>query len=628
MLGVKYINKMLRINLKTKELQREVMDPQLTRQFIGGNGVALKLLYDEVPPTVGPFDPENKLIFAAAPFNGTKLPGSGTYQVSARGPLTNYLISAQANGYFGARLRHAGLETLILEDQADEWIYIWIHDGEVEPRSAAHLVGKGCWETEEILLKEIGGRNTSVACIGPAGENLVPYACIFSDEGHIIATNGPGAVMGAKKVKAVVVSSERTEVDTWADTGKEIRANLVEAAAASGLGGMVKRAGTMGYFDNLPGRGGMPTKNYTTNEFDYSHYTKEQRDEWWDKKKTTCWKCPWAHTGIVTIKKGKAKGFVGEEPEYEPLAGFTTNIGNTDMGEGVRLCYLCEAWGFDGKELSFLISMLFECYNKGLVTKEDTGGLDFTWGNTDDVPQLLENIACRKGGKLYESLAKGVKGACIDIGGEALNMGIYSGRGLAPNVVDERMSLAAFYNLCLSETGSFYGFASADPDVGNTGPIDIIKDYYKVGYYLAKNSMKWLLMDAYGCCFFYVCGKIGPTLDALNAATGWDMSKEELWECGERIKTLSRAYNIRCGLTKEIEMSVSPRFNKAYSDGPAKGLIDNYNDERVYNGYYERSGWDLATSKPLPQTLRRLGLTYIIRDIWGDDVADAVETTD
>lgn len=617
-IGKKYENRCVRINLGTNAVDKFVLDDDTTRKFIGGNGIAMKILYDEVGPEVKPLEPGNKLIFQAGPFNGTRLPGSGTCQVSAKGPLTGYLISAQSNGYFGARMRHVGYETIIIEDVAPELSYLLIHDDGIEVRSAVHLKGMGTWKTEETLENELSekGKNISIACIGPAGENLVRYATIFNDKGHIAATNGPGAVMGSKNLKAIVILTANKSVDTWADTGGDIRKNIVEAAAASGLGGMVKRVGTLGYYDNLPPRAGIPTKNYTTNEYNYEQFSKENREEWFDRKKTTCWRCPWAHTGIVTIKKGRAKGLVVEEPEFEPIAGFTTNMGNDDMGEGARLCYICEALGFDAKELTYLISCVIECFEDGIINLEDTQGLELTWGNTEAVEQLLYDIANQRG--FGAKLTGGVKAFCEMIGGEALHKGIYSGRGLAPNVVDQRMTPMAYYNLNLSETGSFSGIAGKDPEVGNNEDLDM-NNFWQIGWYHAGNNVKWLLMDAYGCCFFYVAGTIKPIIDAINACTGWDMTEEELLEVGERIKTIGRAYNVREGLTAEIEQAVSHRFSMPPVDGPTHGKVTKLWDKDVFTAFYTRSGWDPVTSKPLPQTLRKLGLEYIIKDIWTDE---------
>ena len=347
--GKKYIHRILRIDVNTGEAKHEIFDPVEARKFIGGNGIALKILYDEVPPKVKPLDPENKLIFTTGPFTGTKIPGTGTYQLSAKSPLTGLLVSAQANGYFGARMRHAGYETLILEGTAEDWKYIWIHDDKVEIRSAAHLIGLDVWTTQDKLIEEVGKPKASVACIGPAGENLITSAAVMNDYGHVASTNGPGCVMGSKNIKAVVISSDQNTVDIWDEAlNTEVRNNFLASAEKSGLGGHAKVAGTLGYYDGLPPRSGQAIKNYSTNVFPgIEKFSKAEREDYVDRKKTTCWSCPWAHTAEVVVKKGKAKGFKAEEPEYETSSAWSTNIGNDDYGESIRLSHICEGMGFD-----------------------------------------------------------------------------------------------------------------------------------------------------------------------------------------------------------------------------------------------------------------------------------------
>lgn len=242
--------------------------------------------------------------------------------------------------------------------------------------------------------------------------------------------------------------------------------------------------------------------------------------------------------------------------------------------------------------------------------------MNLSWGNTEAVDQFIQDIAHRRG--FGAKCTGGVKSICEMIGGEALKKGVYSGRGIAPNVVDERMTPMAYYNLTLSESGSFGGFAGQDPDVGNMEPLDM-NDFRQIGWYLGANSVKWVLMDAYGSCFFYVAGVMAPIVDALNTITGWDMTQEELYEVGERIKAIGRAYNIREGLTPDIEMAVSARFSQPYTDGPMAGKITKLWDEETFRAFYERSGWDRETSKPLPETLKRLDMEYVIPNLWGEN---------
>jgi aldehyde:ferredoxin oxidoreductase len=613
--GKKYVNRILRINLKTGDLKNEVFDPEELRKWVGGNGTALKILYDEVKPDIKPLSPENKLIFAAGPLNGTRIPGTGTFEVATKGPLTGMLTSAQANGFFGARMRHVGYETIILEEAAQEWSYIWIDNGNVEIRSAEHLLGLDTWQTEDKLKEELGKPRASVVCVGPAAENMIPFCAIMSDHGHAAATNGPGTVMASKKIKAIVISSDSNEVDIWDESlNKEIRKEFLENAEKSYMGSMIKHMGTHGYYNGMSMMGALTIKNYTTEVWPtINKYFGDVIGENWDRKKNPCWACPWGHCTDVTIKTGKAKGYTGEEPEYEAVSAWTLNIGSDDIGESVRLQNICDGMGFDLKEVTYTISLVMECFNDGILTLEDTEGLDLTWGNTDSVAQLLQDIAHKRG--FGAKLTKGVKATAEMIGGEAPQKAVYMGRGLAPNVVNGRPYWPLWYNMAMSDTGSFYCNAGQDPEIGNPEPVGLF-DADKIGKYAPNNSKKTVMQDCVGICNFFVYGGLQPTVNAVNAATGWDMTIEEFLEVGDRIRALSRAYNILNGLTPEMEMAVSPRYARDPVDGPAAGFAVQVKRESVFRDYYEYSGWDRETSKPLPETLEKLDLEFIIKDMW------------
>lgn len=614
--GKKYINHILRINLKSGELKHEEFDPQELRKWVGGNGTSLKILYDEVPAEVDPLSPENKLIFAAGPLNGTRVPGSGIYQVATKGPINGMLTSAQGNGFFGARMRHAGYETIILEDAAPEWSYIYIDNGTVEIRPAEKFVGMDTWKTEEALKEEVGQKRASVICIGPAAENLIPYSAILGDFGHAAATNGPGTVMASKKIKAIVIYSDTSETDIWDEAlNKNIRKEFLEAAENTFMGNMIKTKGTYGFFDSMGQMGALAIKNYSTEEWPtLEQYNGDRYSENWAEKKKPCWACPWAHCAEVTVTKGKATGHVGEAPEYEAVSAWCLNIGNDDIGESVRLQSICDGMGFDLKEIAFTVSLVMECFNEGLLTLEDTGGLDLTWGNTDAVGQLLKDIAYRRG--FGAKLAGGVKATAEKIGGKALNMAVYLGRGLAPNVVNGRPYWSLWYNLALSDTGSFYGSAEQNPETGNFEEVGMF-DLDKIGKFTPNSGKKSAMMDCIGICNFFGYGSLHQTVKAVNAATGWDMDIEEFLRVGERIRALSRAYNCFNGLTPEMEMAVSPRYARDSVDGPMVGIAKGVFKESVFRDYYKACGWDIETGKPLPETLSSLGLDYIIDDLWG-----------
>lgn len=615
--GSSYVHRMLRINLGKGTTKIEDFDPSELRKWVGANGVGLKLLYDEVGPEVDPLSPENKLYFGAGPFTGTRMPGSGIVNVTTKGPLTGYMVAAQANGFFGARMVHTGYETIILDDAAPEWSYIYIRDGKVEIRPADKLLGLTSYETEELLKKELGRPRASIASIGPAAENMIPYCAIMFDYGHAAATNGPGTIMASKKVKAIVIDNTSNKVTVYDEDklNKEIRKEMLSVAEASHQGSMIKEHGTMGYYNFMADMGALTIKNYSTQEWpDIENYYGGTIEENWESKKMPCWACPWAHCADITVTKGKAKGHHGEAPEYEAVSAWCLNIGNNDIGESVRLQNIVDGMGFDLKEVAYTISLCYECFNDGILTLEDTGGLDLTWGNTESCGILLEDIAYRR--NFGAKLAGGVKKTAEMIGGEALNKAVYVGRGLAPNVVNGRPFWPLWYNLAMSETGSFYCHAQTDPQIGNNDEIGIY-DADAIGKGAHNSAKKTIMEDCIGACNFFLSGDLAPIIKAINAITGWDMTIEEYLEVGDRIAAISRAYNIVNGLTPEQELSFSPRYGEAPHDGPLFGQIPpQCFTESTFRDYYTTSGWDKETSKPLPETLRRLGIEYVIKDLW------------
>ncbi len=612
-----YTGRVLRINLSNGKITKEQINHQILRDYLGGCGVGVRILYNEVPPTVQPLDPENLLIFASGPLAGTRVPGSGTYSVITKGPITGFLSSAQANGYFGARMRFAGYEFIIIEGVASSWQYLYIADGEAELRSAESLLECDTWETERRLKKEIGHKKASVACIGPAGENLVSFAAICGDEGHVASTNGPGAVMGSKRLKAIVVYGTKSEVEV-ADIKKLndlARGEFLKAAELSPTGSMVKELGTSGGFEGSFQAGLVPTKNYSTNEW-------PNKERWYGQNLRAryprlprpCWSCSWSHCSIMTITDGELAKFQGGEPEFEVLGAWTANIGNDDFSWAAHIGNLIDGLGIDMKECTYTISMAIELFEKDILTTDDTGGLELKWGNPSAVARLIEDIAYRRG--LGAVLALGVKRAAELLGDEALKVAVFVGHGLAPQGLDGRGNWPTWFMMEFGDANTMYGMPMTDQDLGVYENIGM-HDYEKFGYSHARNAWRMMTYDTLGGCFLLMTGPLQPIVDTLNAATGWNLSKEEFIKIGRRISALNRAFNIRNGMTADHDLNHSQRYGMAQVDGPMRGSTPVEYKAKVAKDYYREHGWDEATSKPLPETLHMLGLDDVSKDLWG-----------
>jgi aldehyde:ferredoxin oxidoreductase len=609
-----YSGRILRVDLTSGQVSEEHLDAATLRAFVGGTGLGVKILYDEVPTGVGPFDPENRMIFASGPLGGTRAPGSGTYAVVTRGPLTNLLTATHANGFFGARLRFAGYDAIIVQGVSPTWVYLWIHDGVAELRDASHLVGKDTFETEDLLKEELGQTRLSVACIGPSGEHLVKYAAVVSDKGHVASTNGPGAVMGSKKLKAIAVYGKMEVPNKDEERTKGLAKEWFESAKQSALGSVVHAAGTVGYYSAAAETGWLPVKNMTTNLFP-EHARFSAIRQVFELKPRPCYACPMAHCHVVKVTEGPYTGFEGEEPEYEDLAAWSSLVGITDPGAAVMLSDLNDRLGLDVKEGGFVVSLAMECYDKGLITNEDTGGLELVWGDPEAVKALLPKIARREG--FGNVLAEGVMRAAQEIGGEAPEFAVYTKHGIAPHTHDPRGMWGIMFGQSVSDMGSIEGMVPdllPDPDIGYPTPIPPFSPE-GVPEGLSKGAPKRQFEDTLGVCMFLLGARLEIITDTVSAVTGWDFGPEEALEVGSRIVNLQRAFNLRHGLTPAQDC-ISPRLAQAPVDGPAKGKsIAPWYDQMVRD-YYRHMGWDEETSKPLRETLEGLGLGYVAQDLW------------
>ena len=602
--------KILRVDLTNQKLTSEELDDTTMREYIGGTGLGAKFLYDEVAPGVEWNDPGNRLIFAIGPLNGTRVAGSGAFSVVTKGPLTNGATSSQANGYLGAYLKLSGFDAIIFQGKASDWLYLYIHDGVTELRKANHLVGKDTWETEELIKSELGKkeREMSVFGIGPAGENGIKFAAIVGDRGHVAAHNGVGAVMGAKKLKAVAVARGKATVAVK-DSQKLSQLNkaMIETMKTTEPFKNSFNWGTSTIFPVYAKTGVLPVKNLTTNIF--PEYEKFYGPNYRSKLKlepSPCWACPTHHLHIVTVTEGPYAGYKGEEPEYECWAAFSSLIGQTDVGAAIMLNDVTDRMGMDGNEAGWVLAFAMECFEKGILKKQDTDGLELNWGNVEAARKLLVRIAHREG--LGDVLAEGVMRAAQRIGGEAKNIAVHINKGHAPRGHDHRARWTEILDYATSGTGTI-----------ETGPIPLPDPFSPEAVAaIVANEKHRFFVDSLVVCMIVTMSmantKIGYLEDMLNAATGWDYTTEERKRFERKMSNLLRVFNIRHGISPAVE-SPSPRYGSAPVDGPIQGrsIMPQWN--KLLDEYYRLMGWDRRTGKPLPETLESVGLGWLIPDI-------------
>lgn len=607
-----YAGQILRVNLTTGEIDAEPLPVDALRRDVGGPGLGAKYLLREVPAGVEWDDPRNRLMFFTGPLAGTKVHGGTTLTVNTRGPMTNLAASTQANGLMAAFLRQNGFEGIIFEGIAARPTYLEIRNGQVALRDASALMGKDTWETEDLLKETIPGPS-SVLCIGPAGERLVRWAAICGDHGHVAAHNGVGAVMGRKNLKAIIVQRGKRQIPIADPEGiKRLAPALFEDAKASG-GGARARWGTGAVYGDMYRVGMLPIRNLTTNLWDHvPSFTGEAirtRFEW---KPKACWSCS-MHCASMVVTDGPYQGFGGEEPEYEGIAFGSSIIDQTDPGAMVYLANLVDRLGLDINEAGWVIGWAMECYEKGYLTRDALDGLDMTWGTVSGTEALLRKIAAREG--IGDLLAEGVKRAAERVGGDAKACAVYTEKGASPRGHDHRARWDELLDTCLGNTGTIEATGgSMNMEQLGFPPVRDRFSPLEVATANARINGRRIFEDAVGVCRF--CSEHFPLLiECVNAITGWDMDVPEALAVGKRAVARLRAFNFRHGLRPEAERP-SARYGSTPVDGPARGIAIGPVFESMRDTYWTELGWTPGEGRPLPETLRRLGLDDLIPELW------------
>jgi aldehyde:ferredoxin oxidoreductase len=602
-----YVGKILRVDLTSERISEEILDSEILRKYIGGTALGAKYLYDEVPAGVEWSDPENRIMFLTGPLTGTKV-GSGIFSVISKGATTGLAGASQANGFFGAFLKFAGFDGIIIQGRAKQWSYLHVHDNTAEILSAEDLVGKDTWETEDAIKKGLK-RQSSVYSIGPAGENLVRFACIAGDHGHVVAHSGLGAVMGSKKLKSVVAERMQRSLPV-VDPGRlnKVAKSIYETAQKAMP--TLSSEGTAAGYPILYRIGQVPVRNYTTNIFpEHEKFGPGYLRTHFKNTPTSCWACRHAHCRQTEVTEGPYKGYVGEEPEYEVLAGMSAAIGQTDPGATVMLGNEIDRLGLEGNESSYTIAWMMECYEKGLLSKSDFDGLEMTWGNAESTLAMLKKITYREGcGNVF---AEGLKRVAEKFGGEAQKCAVYTLKAATPRGHDHRARWNELIDTCTSNTGTIE-VGPGVPFIKELGqpPLKDPFDAMEVSTMNALVNGRRVLEDSLAVCIL-TSHDFQMEVEALNAVTGLDYSLQEALDVGRRAVNQLRVFNFRHGLTKEME-APSVRYASVPVDGPHAGKAIMPHWEALRSNYYKNMGWDPETGKPLPETLEKLGLEHLI----------------
>jgi aldehyde:ferredoxin oxidoreductase len=609
-----YAGKVLRVNLSKGMVSDEQLDADLIRQYIGGAGFGARYLYEENPDGIEWSDPKNRMILANGPLSGTAVRGSGTMCVTSKGPMTNLAGISQSNGYWGAFLKSCGYDGIVIHGCADRWSYLFISEGKAELRDATHLQGKDTYETQELIRAELGIKGAaSIHCIGPAAENKVRFSVITGDATHVVSKNGLGAVLGSKRLKAIAICRGKYKARIHdEELLKKVAKELYERSF-NDRDRQLHKYGTNGSFSVQLQVGSLPVRNYTTNLFPEHEKMNGQyvRGQFEKVGRNTCFNCGMHHLAVLKVTEGPYKGFVGEDPEYEAFAALGPQIGQTDAGAVFVL---------SDNETGWVIGWLMECYEKGILTKKDTDGIEMNWGNVESTRKILEKISNREG--IGNLLAEGVKRASEEIGGEAADMAVCTRKGSTPRGHDHRCRWSEILDTCLGNTSTIEAtFGGAKPELLGMPPIHDRFSPWEASSINAMMNGWHIFEDCVGVCRFNMRGT-QSVIDTFNAATGFNLSLPEVMKTGKRIVHVLRAFNLRNGLTSDIE-APGTRYASTPTDGPGEGIGIAKHWDLIREIYYRLMGWDSETGIPLPKTLRDLGLedvegklseTGVIRD--------------
>lgn len=620
------MGKYLRVDLTQGKVIEKETEKWRARLYLGGNGFGTKILWDEVPARIDPFSPENKLIFSTGPLTGTLWPSSGRFEVIGKSPLTGIYGDCNSGGHWAPELKYAGYDMVVFEGRAKKPVYLWIEDGQAELRDAAHLWGKTTWETEKIIRRDHGDERIKIASIGPAGENKVRFACVITS-GRAAARTGQGAVMGSKNVKCVAVRGTK-DVTVANDEFYDYAYLMHQKVLANEFTPGESRYGTPLLVTLMSEIGRFPTKNFQRGDFPYAaEISGEVLEEKFLVKRLGCFGCPISCGRAVAVKEGPFKGTYTEGIEYESLNALGARTWNRYMPSIIKADLLCDEYGLDTISTGSVIAFAMECYERGIITKEDTGGIELEWGDYEVELQLIEKIARREG--IGDILAGGVRIAAQKFGKGADYYAIHV-KGLETSAQDPRAQQSMGLAHITSTRGADHlkGF----PTIDETGYVKEAIERYGEQYLpeivdgLAMKYKAMVVKDgeelgaiadsAITCKFtthFPPCYYWPELARGLSLATGMPLDVAELKKIGERIYNLQRCFCVREGISRKDDTQPK-RLLTEKGTGRAKGHV--VYQEPMLEEYYELRRWDKETGWPTRAKLEDLDLK---------DVADELE---
>lgn len=622
-----YNGRILKINLNAEKITTENPPETFYRTYFGGMALIAYYLLKETKAGIEPFSPENLLIFAPGVISGHPFSGSGRNGVGAKSPLTGAYGGAEAGGFWGAELKKAGYDAAVISGKAEKPVYIWIHDEEVEIKNAAHLWGKLPTEVESLIKKELEDNRVRVAQIGPAGERLVRYACVVNDLSHFAGRTGMGAVMGSKNLKAIAVKGTKspelanpkriTEFVRWMNENFD----SLDTPIGRRLKGF-RDTGTAGGVLGLNAAGALPTRNFGQGSFEKADdISGETMRDTILTGRHTCYACTITCKRAVKLEEPYAGDTAYGGPEYETLAALGSNCGVGDLRAIAKANEICAAYGIDTISAGGCISFAMECFENGILTIQDTGGIKLRFGETKAMLQVLEMIVKREG--LGKILGEGVKRAAEHIG-RGSDIYAMHVKGLEIPLHEPRLKKALGVGYSVGPTGADHAsnlhdtlFTSADGTqtkeakaLGILTPLpaaDLSPAKMRLLAYICnwRNFLNSAVVCNFPPIYYQTMAEI------VNAVTGWNTTVWELMKVGERATTMTRAFNVREGFKAEDDC-LPERFETPFATGPIAGQVISKAELReAKRAYYGILGWNPETGVPTQEKLYELGIAWI-----------------
>jgi aldehyde:ferredoxin oxidoreductase len=631
-----WAGRILHVDLEKKKIWKEDLNQKQAFEFVGGRGLNARLLWDLIKkPGIDCFSPDNVLIFGTGTLTGTTAPSSGRTTITCKGALTNLYLKTNMGGHWGGEVKYAGYDHLVFHRKSAKPVYLWINDDEVELRDAKHLWGLNVNETDETIKRDHNEPDARVACIGPAGENLVRFAAVMNSVHNAAGRGGAGSVMGSKNLKAIGVRGTHDLKLADPDKFREIALAARVDLSKDPEGIKLYRTGTAGGMDIINELGALPSYNFKIGKVDnmYPLCGDCFVDEGYLDRRVGCFNCTISCHRYCSVKSGPYAGATSGGPEYETAASLGGGTGNFDTGLVIKGGDLCNKFGLDTISTGVTIQWAMESYERGVLGKEDTDGIELKFGNPDALLAAIEKIAYRKG-KLGELLAEGAMRASRKIGKDSYKWAIVNSKGMEQSDVETRSAKAYALAFAVNPRGPDHLFTEVLAEFGGTPTrLALVKKLTgdekwanpHVTEYRAElvryHEDVYAVTDSLGFCAFTSTAAyaINPKnmAEMFTAATGMKISEQEIMMAGRRILTLEKSFNVREGADRKHDDLPWRLMNEPASPAQPGKVFMNSREELdgMLDRYYALQEWDPKTSWPYEKTLVKVGLKDVADEL-------------